>query len=261
MLGGNAEKLICDLKQYVIKYGAKDLQGYFKAIQYKEEGDQALFSFAVPKQPDDSEFISGIDNLYDVEMGDTVRIPKSGRRDYLKSFFADLYNSCITINNPGDSVRMHMCIYLPLYERDKWDLVREFIEVTESIPQKYLVDLFLLPYDLAFIFEQDRETLPVRLSEYQTITSEILGEIIEYKKSSRTLNQMTMLQDCNAQGVALGLNEDSFIRIIGEYTLLCVENYQHVYPPAAYDSDRPVTALGISVLSFDKYYFDTIAVI
>ena len=95
----------------------------------------------------------------------------------------------------------------------------------------------------------------MRLSEYQNITSEILGEIIEFKKSSRTLNQMTMLQDCNAQGVALGLNEDSFIRIIGEYTLLCVENYQHVYPPAAYDSDRPVTALGISVLSFDKYYF------
>ena len=255
MLGENAEKLVCDLKQYVIKYGAKDLQRYFKAIHYKEEGDQALFSFAVPKKPDNSEFISGIDNLYDVEMGDSYRIPSSGRRDYLKSFFADLYNSSITINNPGDSVRMHMCIYLPLYEREKWDLVREIIEVTESIPQKYLVDLFLLPYDLAFLFEQDRETLPERLSRYQRITSEILGEIIEYKKSSRTLNQMTMLQDCNAQGVALGLNEDSFIRIIGEYTLLCVENYQHVYPPAAYNSDRPVTALGISVLSFDKYYF------
>ena len=255
MLGGETGGFLRDLKQYVIKYGAADLQGFFNAIHYEENGAESFFSTAVPKKADDSQFISGIDNLYEVEYAAPFKVPATGRMEYLQSFFTGLYNGRITINNPGDSVRMHLCIYLPLYDRRKWDLVREFIDAIEGIPQKYRVDLFLLPYDLAFLFEEDRDTLPERMAAYRKTTSEVLGEILEYRKTSKTLNQLTMLQDCNAQGVALGLDRDSFVRIIGEYALLCVENYQSVYPGTAHDESRPITALGISVLSFDKYYF------
>ena len=255
MLGAECGRYLCDLKQYVIKYGSSKLQGYFKAVHYKEEEGFSSFSFAALKEIDDSEFVSGIENLYEVQFESPFRVPGAGRQEYLKSFFTDLYNGSITINDPGDSVRMHLCIYLPLYDRKKWNLVKEFLEAIDSIPQKYLVDLFLLPYDLAFLFEENRETLPERIAGYRKTTSDVLGEIIALKKSSKTVNQLTMLQDCNARGVSLGLNEDSFVRIIGEYALLCVENYQNVYPGTAHDEGRPVTALGISVLSFDKYYF------
>ena len=255
MLGAETGRYLCDLKQYVIKYGSPGLQRYFKAVHYREEGDDAYFSFAVPKETDDSEFVSGIENLYEVRYDPPFTIPGPGRREYLKSFFMDLYNGSITINDPGDSVRMHLCIYLPLYDRSRWALVKEFIEAIESIPQKYLVDLFLLPYDLAFLFEEDRSTLPERLASYRKTTSDVLGEVIDLRKRCPSVNQLTMLQDCNAQGVALGLDGDSFVRIVGEYALLCVENYQNVYPGTARDEGRPVTALGLSVLSFDKYYF------
>jgi len=255
MLGGETGGYLCELKKYAIKYGSSELQGYFKAIHYEEGEAGASFSFAIPKTVDESQFVSGIDNLYEVEYAAPYKVPVSGRKEYLKSYFADLYNGSITINDPGDSVRMHLCIYLPLYDSRKWDLVKEFIEAIDGIPQKYLVDLFLLPYDLAFLFEDDRDTLPERLAGYRKTTSDVLSEILEFRKGNKTLNQLTMLQDCNAQGVALGINGDSFIRIIGEYALLCVENYQCVYPGTAHDEARPVTALGISVLSFDKYYF------
>lgn len=255
MLGGETEGLLRGLKQYVIKYGTSDLQGFFNAIHYNERGGESSFSSVVSKKADESQFISGIDSIYEVEFAAPFRIPASGRLEYLQSFFADLYNHSITINNPGDSVRMHLCIYLPLYDRRKWGLVQEFLEAIEGIPQKYLVDLFLLPYDLAFLFDERRDTLPERMVAYRKTTSDVLGEILELRKTRRTLNQLTMLQDCNAQGVALGIDRNSFVRIIGEYALLCVENYPCVYPVTARDDSRPVTALGISVLSFDKYYF------
>lgn len=169
MLGGETGGFLRDLKQYVIKYGAADLQGFFNAIHYEENGAESFFSTAVPKKVDDSQFISGIDNLYEVEYAAPFKVPATGRMEYLQSFFTGLYNGRITINNPGDSVRMHLCIYLPLYDRRKWDLVREFIDAIEGIPQKYRVDLFLLPYDLAFLFEEDRDTLPERMAAYRKI--------------------------------------------------------------------------------------------
>ena len=41
MLGAETGRYLCDLKQYVIKYGSPGLQRYFKAVHYREEGDDA----------------------------------------------------------------------------------------------------------------------------------------------------------------------------------------------------------------------------
>ena len=45
------------------------------------------------------------------------------------------------------------------------------------------------------------------------------------------------------------------MRIIGEFALLTISHYNEMFNISAIDDRRPIHALGLSVLSFDKYYF------
>lgn len=256
MLGGNAEHIAKSIKQYAIKYGNQTLNEYLKILLYKEDDQKnAAFRTSEIKPVDDSVFVAGIDGMYDVEFSKEYQIPSDLRQEYIKGFFRDLYDNSVTINHPGDSRALHLCVYLPLYKKEYWQLVKEMLSAIEGIQQQYCVDLFLLPYDLAFLFETDVVTLPERISEYSKCTSDILKTILDEKKTYPSLSKLLMVQNCNADGLSLELNADSFVRITGEYAILSVSNYPEMYPASAQDPNRPIHALGISVLSFDKFYF------
>ena len=65
------------------------------------------------------------------------------------------------------------------------------------------------------------------------------------------------MQNTNSDGYALNLDQDSFLRILGELALLCVEKYNTVFTQAGiYDREHLATALGLSVMNLDKYYFE-----
>lgn len=256
MLGSNAEQMLCNLQEYIIKYGNEKSTDFFRAILFddKQDGD-SIFYEAVPAQDDASKFVAGIDNLYSVKSVEKYRIPAANRSEYLKSFFSDLYNRQVTINNPGDSSSLHVCFHLQTYNAKCWAIIKEFLGAINEIPQNYNIDLLLLPYDLAYLFEKDIQALPLKVSEYQLQTKKTIHEIIEFNKSQRQIAHAVLLQNCNSAGIALDLVPESFVRIIGEYTLLSLNHYQQLYNPAAESEDRLVHALGLSVLSFDKYYF------
>lgn len=256
MLGSNAEHIAKSIKQYAVKYGNEEANEYFKAILYSEDSNkQASFKTATLIQADENVFTVGIDEMYDVEFGKEYAVPADRRVEYFRGFFRELYNSSVTINHPGDSLALDLCIYLPLYKKEFWTLTKEILDAVESIPQQFNVDFFLLPYDLAFLFDKDAATLPERIAEYADCTTKILNTILKEKKNYPSLSKLVMIQNCNADGVSLGLNVDSFVRIIGEYAILSISNYPEMFPAAAQDPDRPIHALGLSVLSFDKFYF------
>lgn len=256
MLGSNAEQILCNLQEYIVKYGKERSTDFFRAILFDEKPDgDSIFYEALPVQDDASKFVAGIDNLYSVTTVEKYRIPAASRSEYLKSFFSELYNRQVTINNPGDSSSLHVCFHLQTYDAKHWAIVKEFLGVINEIPQNYNVDLLLLPYDLAYLFEKDVQQLPLRVSEYQLQTKKTINEIIEFNKSQRLIAHAVLLQNCNSSGVALDLVPESFVRIIGEYTLLSLNHYQELYNPSAESEDRLIHALGLSVLSFDKYYF------
>lgn len=257
MLDSNAEQILRNIKQYAIKYGDKEFNDFFNAILYTQDektGD-AAFSSAVFVEPDANVFVAGIDEMYEVELSQRYNVPSNARQEYMKGFFRDLYNKSITINHPGDSISLDLCVYVPLYQEQYWKITRELLSAIEAIPQSYNVDLFLLPYDLAFLFDSESSSLPARIGKYAECTKRILNEIIEARSEFTSLGKLVMLQNCNSNGLSLELNEDSFVRIAGEYALLSVSNYPEMFPTSAQDPDRPIHALGLSVLSFDKFYF------
>ena len=257
MLGTDSASMLSSIKKYVIKYGEQELKAYFRAFQYPELGSQADARFlpAEPVEADENVFVAGIEEMYDVQFGKPYMVFSDNRAEYLKGFFRSLYDTSITINHPGDSSTLNLCVYVPLYLSEYWSVVEEFLVAIEAIPQSYRVDLFLLPYDTAFLFEKKEENLTVRYSEFARTSKEVLEAILKAKKSYGSLGSLVMLQNCNADGTSLNLDEDSFVRIVGEYAMLSVKHYSEMFHPAAQDPNRPLHALGISVLSFDKYYF------
>lgn len=257
MLGSNAERILRNIKQYAIKYGDKEINGFFNAVLYTQDektGD-AAFSTASFVEPDANVFVAGIDEMYEVELSQRYGVPSDSRQEYLKGFFRDLYDRSITINHPGDSNSLDLCVYVPLYQEQYWRITEEFLAAIEAIPQSYNVDLFLLPYDLAFLFDSEVSSLPARISGYADCTKETLKDILEARSRYPSLGKLVMLQNCNSDGLSLDLNEDSFVRITGEYALLSVSYYPEMFPASAQDPNRPLHALGLSVLSFDKFYF------
>ena len=256
MFGRESEQILCDMRSYMVKYGSDEYSKYFQCILYAQNAadDDTSFYAAKAQSVDQNRFDGGIEGLYDSVLQHSYDIPKEHKTEYLNSYFADLYNRTITINDPGDSPSLHLCIIMPLYESRYWETVRSFLAAVEYISQSYSVDLFVLPYDLAFLFERENE-LPLKIEKYKEQTRQIIGQIIESKSHIRSFSHIVLIQNCNSNGVALNLNRESFVRIIGEYALLSISHYVEIFNPAAEDATRPITALGLSVLSFDKYYF------
>ena len=257
MLGADAASMLKDIKQYVIKYGDEELNDYFKAFLFPvlDPSVEASFQCAQPVKADESVFVAGIDEMFDVQLGNPYKVLPGSRQDYLKGFFRTLFDNSITINRRGDSSTMNLCVYVPLYLKEYWSVAEEFLTAVEALPQSYNVDLFLLPYDIAFLFEKKEEKLTEKYTAYAKTSKEVLEEILAAKKKFQKLGSLVMLQNCNSDGTSLSLDEDSFVRIAGEYALLSVKHYPEMYQPAAQDPNRPLHALGLSVLSFDKYYF------
>lgn len=257
MLGADAASILKDIKQYVIKCGDEEVNDYFQAFLFPELNPsvEATFEAASPVAADESVFVAGIDEMFDVQLGNPYKVLPGSRQDYLKGFFRTLYDRSITINRPGDSSTMNLCVYVPLYLKEYWSVVEEFLAAIEALPQSYNVDLFLLPYDTAFLFEKKEDKLTEKYTAFAKTSKEVLENILAARKKYSKLGSLVMLQNCNSDGTALGLNDNSFVRIAGEYALLSVKHYPEMYQPAAQDPKRPLHALGLSVLSFDKYYF------
>ncbi len=257
MLGADAASMLKDIKRYVIKYGDEEVNDYFKAFLFPEldPSVEASFQSADPVKADESVFVAGIDEMFDVQLGNSYKVLPSSRQEYLKGFFRTLFERNITINRPGDSSTMNLCLYVPLYLREYWTAVEEFLSAIEALPQSYNVDLFLLPYDIAYLFEKKDSDLTVKYTAYARTSKDVLEDVLNAKKTFSKLGSLVMLQNCNSDGTALGLDDDSFVRIAGEYALLSVKHYPEMFQPAAQDPKRPLHALGLSVLSFDKYYF------
>ncbi len=257
MLGADAESTLKRITQYVIKYGDKEMIDYFKAYIFSELNPsvEACFQGAEPVRSDESVFVAGIDEMFDVQLANTYRVSPGSRQDYLRGFFRTLYDRSITINLSGDSSTMNLCVYVPLYLKEYWAVTEEFLTAVEVLPQGYNVDLFLLPYDTAFLFENNEDKLTEKYTAYARTSKEVLEDILEARIRFSKLGHLVMLQNCNSDGTSLGLDEDAFARIAGEYALLSIGHYTEMYKPAAQDYNRPLHALGLSVLSFDKYYF------
>lgn len=253
LLGAEFEQSGVDLRKYIVKYGEANASSYFTTLIWSLQNDNSILinNAELQKFNEVVPFYSGLENLYQIGLR-TERIVKNDEE--IKLFFSELYNKTVTISNPGDSNSLHLCLYLPLYDKQQWSIAQRIVRLLNGgIQQQYTVDILGIAADMAFLFlpSEKADNLQTNLQ----IARQVVEEIVVMKQQERNFAHFILMQNCNSQGIALNLNHGSFIRIVGELALLSIEHYATLFPITADFNDRDIITFGLSVLNFDKYYF------
>ncbi len=239
VLGENTEPLVLGIREYVdnAKMG---VGAYFRILQYTESDSQiGLFKECRG---------TAIDDLNEID--------KDGRTALLCDFFEKCHRLQVTADNPGDSPvkALHICFILPTHESRSLGQLKEFLDaiayVSANVHIKFHVDLFLFASDMAFLFESCAEdVLAKKKVEFRKTSGKVIREIVGLKKKNDDLS-IILMQNSNAKGASLNLTHRSLSKIMGEYALLAICNYDTLFTSIMVPEDRPIYALGLAVLEF-----------
>ena len=264
MLGDTFDGAIRNLMGYVLSYEDKDLSDFFTGMLCTRGEDGSLV-FKTTKRitadnGDSLQFNSEPDDPFKVELEEDTVVGAKDQFDYLKNYFSKLFDKRVTINsNSNDSV-LNICLYFPLYDEDKWALAKLLVKAISEQNRNINVDLFAFSSDVAYLLipSEGQAELPVKLASYQAMEQSIIKDAIDYKEhcqEASKLGHIIVMQNCNADGIALDLDWDSFVRVIGEFTIAAMNSYTDIFQPNAEIDGRPIHSFGLCVLNLDKYYY------
>ncbi len=254
MFGRHSGMMLSTFRQYITQYAEGRETAYFKALSCKTEnnGDWEILQVESVESSKDV-FIPGLENQFEQELRPYYTIKAEQREPYIRDMFTNLFNTMVNIEDPGQG-DLHICFYLPAYDQDLWHKVSLMAKNINDLPLHFKIDIILFAADTAHLFEEP-DNLATKMDGFLFMQKEVIGQILEAKASYGVLSNLIVIQNCNRDGLALNLNQDMLIRILGEYALLVLGNYHDIYTTASQFTDRPITAIGISMLSLDKYYY------
>jgi hypothetical protein len=171
----------------------------------------------------------------------------------IKDYFLKLYTSTVTAENPGDNRTLLVNMFIPLYEETSWKIVQRISRLLEEIQPSFQVDVVGIAADLSEVFGSDGRSLDDKVKVMQ----KTIQSLVTFKQSYPSLlSHFVLLQNLNEHGVSMNFNSTSLMRVFGEWALLGAECYANIFlTQCEGDSLHPVTAIGLSVLDFDRQYF------
>ena len=264
MLGSTYDVAIRNLMVYVLSYEDKDLSDFFTGMLCTREKDGRLIfkttTRVAANSGDSLQFNSEPDVPFKVELVDDTVVEEKDQLDHLKSYFSRLFDKRVTINSKNRDAVLNVCIYLPIYDEEKWSLAKLLVKAISEQNRNINVDLFLFSPDLAYLFTpaEEQAELHTKINNYQKIGHSILKDIVDFKETSieaKKLGHVIVMQNCNARGLSLDLDWDSFVRVIGEYTIATMNSYNNIFQKNAEIEGRPIHSFGLCVLNLDKYYY------
>ena len=256
MFGHNFAQAIKKLKIYTMKFGEDNHSPYFHAIHWEQssQGD-VMLSKAVPAKSPSDRFISGMEDLHYIEF-DKETFPSAEKEDSVIQYFEDLRSNAITGSIKGDYTELHLCLYLPLFEPDLWNQAKTFIGWIKTLTHPVHIDLVGFDTDMAGVLycEEEKNITAGKRKERIQLVKDIVLDIIKYRKECPDgIFHFIVMQNNQSGGTSLNLDFEAFIRVIGEFALVCVEHYQLMFGVTPPVSD--MQSFGISALFFDKFYF------
>jgi C1A family cysteine protease len=255
LFGQDLADSACALKKYALNYGEVVVNDYFNLIHWlqTDNGDIKLSSIK-RVEVDDDEFIAGQDDKVQVTP-ETQTIAAEDKIALLTDYFDNLCRSTITSGNTGDYTQLHFCLYFTLYEPELWQQAKLLVETLKSLKNREThIDLVGFSDDLSCAIHGEEPEFIKGKRKREIATKATIREIVKYRHENQgNIYHFIVMQNTQTGGVSLNLSKESFIRVIGEYAMLCIENYQAVFGIAPPESD--LQSFGLSVLHFDRYYF------
>lgn len=260
LLGEDMKQFAARLAKYIYKYGEGKAEEFCYVQSWlKQDNGEIEIKKCVIDNMSAADFVSTTRDLYTTRLVDECTLRNDDTNLELRHHFSKLHQQTITINKGGDSNSLLLTVFLPLYNAQLCRQVVDYINAINSINSRYSLIVVGLCSDLREVIhpEADDEKMTIeqekQLDENQAKSIEILSNL---RTQTNCLEQVVVIQNVNSAGYALDLDVDSFIRIMGELSLLVVEKYDTIFTQAvAFDLDHPLCSLGLSVINLDKYYF------
>lgn len=259
LIGQDLKLYTARLGKYILKYGEADASSYFTSMTWSFEDGKTGIKKAVRDVSNSFDFVSTMMDVYNTKLDEIETLTGVDRVLEMQHFFQKLHQSTVTINNPGDSNSLLLSLVVPLYDVKACEEAIRIIGATSNIQSRYTIMVVGLCENLGSIVspEEFRNITADEEAKKKTVQKEVLKKLADLKLEQNTLEQIVVLQNTNSDGYALNLDQDSFLRILGEMALICVEKYNTVFTQAGiFDREHLATALGLSVMNLDKYYFE-----
>lgn len=259
LIGQDLKLYTARLGKYILKYGEVKTFSYFTSMTWTYEEGKTEIKKAVRDGINTFDFVSTMQDEYNTKLEAIKTLTGTNRDLDIRHFFQDLHQGTVTINNPGDSNSLLLSLVVPLYDSKACEEAIRIVEATSNIQAHYTIMVVGLCENLGNVIspEQFRNITADEEAEKKATQKDMLQKLANYKLEQNTLEQIVVMQNTNSDGYALNLDQDSLLRILGELALVCVEKYNTVFTQAGiFDREHLATALGLSVMNLDKYYFE-----
>jgi C1A family cysteine protease len=259
LIGQDLKQFAARLGKYILKYGEADASSFFTSVTWSFEDGKTEIKKAVRDGSDSFDFVSTMMDMYNTKLDEIETLTGADRALDVQHFFQKLHQSTVTINNPGDSNSLLLSLIVPIYDVQACEEAIRIIGATSNIQSRYTIMVVGLCENLGSIIspEEFRNITADEEAKKKVIQKDNLKKFADLKLEQNTLEQIVVMQNTNSDGYALNLDQDSFLRILGELALICVEKYNTVFTQAGiFDRKHLATALGLSVMNLDKYYFE-----
>ena len=259
LIGRDLKLFTARLGKYILKYGEADASSYFNSISWIFGEGKTEIKKTVRDTGASFDFVSTMKDLYNTKLVEEKTLTGEDRVLEMRHFFQELHQKTVTINNPGDSNSLLLFLVVPMYDAEACNEAVRIVGATSNIQSNYTVMIVGLCENLGNVISPEgfRNIAAIEEANKKAIQKQMLKKFTDLKLERNTLEQIVVMQNTNSDGYALNLDQDSLLRILGELALICVEKYNTVFTQAGiFDRDHLASALGLSVMNLDKYYFE-----
>jgi len=252
-LGKELAEIAPKMKQYTLMYGEGDAPGYLQVFSCTEGALPGSLSFrsSIHDRPEvEKVFTSGLENRFRLGVAYQEEVQSDAE---LQQYFVQLFNRSVTIDDPGSDGSLNLCLFLPLYDNKLWLAAQRILSTIADIKKQIRVDVVGMPAEMSLLIapESEKKEIAGKMKSYKDIAKKTGAEIIAHDQ----IHRLVLFEDTNSAGLALNLDKDRLIRVLGEFALLYVEHYHVIFPSSQMGKKIDVTAFGLSLLAFDKIYF------
>lgn len=259
LIGPDLKLFTARLGSYILKYGEADASSYFTSMTWSFEDGKTEIKKAVRDGSSSFDFVSTMTDMYNTKLDEIETLTGADRALDIQHFFQNLHQKTVTINNPGDNNSLLLSLVVPLYDSKACEEAIGIIRATSNVQSRYTIMLVGLCENLGNIIspEEFRNITANEEAKKKEIQKQMLKKFADLKLEQNPLEQIVLMQNTNSDGYALNLDQDSFLRILGELALICVEKYNIIFTQTGiFDRAHLVSAIGLSVMNLDKYYFE-----
>lgn len=257
MFGKASSEALLELHRYVAINSNENISDFFTALLYLRNDDNVNIEKVVKKQEERLTFTSNLDDICPLKYDNEFSSDKENLLESVKGYIQTLWQQRINTEYKGNQP-LHFCLYLPLYDHEVWSDVKFLMEqIKQKLNNRARIDIIGFCEDMAKIFDPSKsEQIDVQYDELHNNTRKLLDEIVCLRRggeSSNWFNNFIVMQN-RTNSRSLDLNLQSIVNILGELALISIENYEEAFGGINIQK-KEVQGIGLSVLTFDKYYF------